>query len=93
MPTWNFTQLTFANVISLPTISLHLSAVDTQQLHGFVVVGDFQPDDGKDDNWPKWKDKTLPNNRGFSEIKLLGCEKGFGRIMMTWVSERRMLVS
>jgi hypothetical protein len=57
------------------------------------VVGDFCPggEDEGDIHWPRWKDKTLPDNRGISEIKLLGCEKGFGRIMMAWVRARSIL--
>lgn len=75
----------FANVDILLNPLIPTANIDNR-LRGFVVVGDFNPALDEDIHWPKWKDKTLPDNRGLSEIKLLGCEKGFGRLMFSWVA-------
>jgi len=53
-------------------------------LNGFVVFGHYLPADDGDPFWPKFKDKKMPPNAEIVEIKLIGCRKGFGRIMFSW---------
>jgi len=52
------------------------------QLVGFVVIGNFRP--GDDPKWPAWKNKKIPPNDKLMEIKLLGCNRGVGRILFSW---------
>lgn len=56
----------------------------TGELLGYVVIGEFDPDE--DVTWPQWKNKAFPRTTDVvKEIKLLACGKGIGRLLFSWV--------